>query len=283
MNPVFKPWENLTIADDFMFCKVMSYEEICKQLLEYMLHVKIEKLVYHEAQKSVDVAYDIKGIRLDVYVADSDRIFDVEMQTAKKTDLPKRARYYQSLIDVDTLKKGDFYTSLKESYIIFICTDDPFGNGLSRYTFRTRCDEKADLLLDDKITKVFYNVNAYRKESDKEVRAVLELIKGNKPTSRFTAQIQRLVDESKTQNERWRNEYMTLEMIKTEERLAGEARGITIGEARGEAKGITIGEAKGKRAQAVETAKYFLRIGVPSDKIAEGTGLTVLEVEALNK
>ena len=267
MNPVFKPWENLTIADDFMFCKVMSYEEICKQLLEYMLHVKIEKLVYHEAQKSVDVAYDIKGIRLDVYVADSDRIFDVEMQTAKKADLPKRARYYQSLIDVDTLKKGDFYTSLKESYIIFICTDDPFGNGLSRYTFRTRCDEKADLLLDDKITKVFYNVNAYRKESDKEVRAVLELIKGNKPTSRFTAQIQRLVDESKTQNERWRNEYMTLEMIKTEERLAGEA----------------VGEAKGKWVQAVETAKNLHKAGVPIETIAMCTGLTVQEVEALNK
>ena len=29
-----KPFEDLTISDDFMFCKVMEYEPICKEFLE---------------------------------------------------------------------------------------------------------------------------------------------------------------------------------------------------------------------------------------------------------
>ncbi len=41
--------------------------------------------------------------------------------------------------------------------MIFICTFDPFGQGLSRYTFHERCDEDLELCLDDGTEKVFYN------------------------------------------------------------------------------------------------------------------------------
>ena len=36
-----KPFEDLTIADDFMFCKVMEYEPICKEFLEILFSTKI--------------------------------------------------------------------------------------------------------------------------------------------------------------------------------------------------------------------------------------------------
>ena len=36
-----KPFEELTLADDFLFCKVMQDESLCKELLEIILHVKI--------------------------------------------------------------------------------------------------------------------------------------------------------------------------------------------------------------------------------------------------
>ena len=47
-NSIIKSYEELTIADDFMFFKVMSDEEMCKELLETILGIKISKLVYHE-------------------------------------------------------------------------------------------------------------------------------------------------------------------------------------------------------------------------------------------
>ena len=40
-----KPWEDLTIADDYMFKLVMSHKHICKHLLEMILGIKIRKLM----------------------------------------------------------------------------------------------------------------------------------------------------------------------------------------------------------------------------------------------
>ena len=55
------------------------------------------------------------------------------------------------------------------------------------------------------------------------------------------------------------------------------ARGLAEGEARGEAKGEAKGEAEGKR----ETAKNLLSLGLPLDKIAFATGLSIEEVQRL--
>lgn len=70
---------------------------------------------------------------------------------------PATTRYYQGMIDMDELKKGQYYTALKESFIIFICTFDPFGENLPMYTFRHRCIEKEGLELGDLSTKIFLN------------------------------------------------------------------------------------------------------------------------------
>ena len=59
-------------------------------------------------------------------------------------------------MDVDNLLRGQSYAELKESYVIFICTQDPFGVGLPVYTFRSVCSEDDSILLDDKSVKVFY-------------------------------------------------------------------------------------------------------------------------------
>ena len=45
-------------------------------------------------------------------------------------DFPERARYYQSVIDMDNLSKGENYTRLKDTYIIFLCLKDVFRRGL---------------------------------------------------------------------------------------------------------------------------------------------------------
>ena len=116
----FKPIEDLVFSDDFMFGAVMKEPDICKGVLECLLQIKIDHVEYPELQKSISPLYTQKGVRLDVYVADSDKVFDVECQSYKVKDLGKRTRYYQSLLDVDNLLKGKNYSELKETYIIFI-------------------------------------------------------------------------------------------------------------------------------------------------------------------
>jgi len=51
-----KPYEELTIVDNFMFTKVMSNPEICKTFLEIVLDVKIKEISYPEDEKTITIA-----------------------------------------------------------------------------------------------------------------------------------------------------------------------------------------------------------------------------------
>ena len=41
-----KIWENLTIADNFIFQKVMRKKRLCKRLIEKILRIKIRKIMF---------------------------------------------------------------------------------------------------------------------------------------------------------------------------------------------------------------------------------------------
>ena len=62
--------------------------------------MEIDHIEYPELQKSIDLDYDAKGVRLDVYVKDGNNtVYNIEMQAIDTKELPKRSRYYQSMTD----------------------------------------------------------------------------------------------------------------------------------------------------------------------------------------
>ena len=145
-------WEDLTIANNFMFYKIMrNNPDVCKELLEILLEFKIERIKMSQ-EEAIDVDFGSKGVRLDVYAKDADglKIYNIEMQATDTKELPERARYYQSVIDVDTLKSGQKYKDLKTSFVIFICIDDIFGSGHPKYTFENICVEDGKTKLNDR-------------------------------------------------------------------------------------------------------------------------------------
>ena len=158
-----KTFDELTFADDGMFQKVMQNPELSAELVERLLGVRVKQVEYPELEKAIEPYYTSKGVRLDVYLKDEDKAIDVELQSYPQKALGKRMRYYQSMVDCDSLMKGQPYTQLKESYILFICKFDPFqddnkrGFGLPRYTFQNICVENNSVNLDDKTLKVVYN------------------------------------------------------------------------------------------------------------------------------
>lgn len=134
-------WEELSIANDFLFGKIMQDAELCKELLQRILpDLEIDRIEYPQLQKEIKPDADAKSIRLDVYVRDGrGTIYDIEMQVVDTKELPKRTRYYQSMIDLQLIDKGQHYKLLKPSYIIFICPFDVFGRGRHIYTFENVC------------------------------------------------------------------------------------------------------------------------------------------------
>ena len=139
-SEALKTFRELTLADRFIFYKVMQDAALCKRLLEMILGLEIERIEYLEGEKTIEVRNDAKGIRLDIYVKDEEAtIYNVEMQAAHAANLPQRSRYYQNLIDVDLLGRGVDYRMLNRSFVIFICMEDIFHKGRHIYTFENRC------------------------------------------------------------------------------------------------------------------------------------------------
>ncbi|WP_238916920.1 Rpn family recombination-promoting nuclease/putative transposase [Clostridium sp. YIM B02555] len=172
-----KTLKDLNLEDDFLFAKVMSDKGICKELLEKILEVEIEKVEMIQEQKTIDLLLESKGIRLDVYVKDENNtIYNVEMQRGKHKNLPKRLRYYQGSIDLDLISRGEDYRKLAKSYIIFICTFDLFNKGRHKYTFQNVCLEDNSMILNDEAQKIILNTKGIMKDLSDELLEFLEYV-----------------------------------------------------------------------------------------------------------
>ncbi len=55
-----KAWEELQIKNDFLFAKVMRDKKICSELLEKLLHIKVQNIVYLEEDKKIDIKLGCK-------------------------------------------------------------------------------------------------------------------------------------------------------------------------------------------------------------------------------
>ncbi len=235
---VRKDYEELRFRDDFMFGKVMENKEICREVLECLLQRPIGELKELQTQKVFHYTEDGKPIRVDVYNEDSDRnIYDTEMENLNHKSveshyLPQRSRFYQSSIDIDYMNKGNSYKRLPESNVMFICTFDPFGEGLSQYTFRERCDEDTDLLLNDGTTKIFYNCCYKGNDIPESLKELYEYIETGKAASELTKKIDAAVVEGR-RNETWRTQYMKEWVIIQDARDEGIEEGIKQGREEG--------------------------------------------------
>ena len=227
-----KEWEELTICDNFLFQKVMQNPRLCKRLIEKLLHINVKNITYPDAEKTLEISPTQKGIRLDLYVeTDTGVLLDIEMQAASKSIdwLPKRTRYYQAMIDLNVLGKGKDYIELKKSFVIFICTFDPFpGNNRKMYTFTNLCHEQDGLELGDETVKIFLNTKGTVGEIDDDIDKFLAYVDGKAAEGEFTLDIAAEVERLKQHNET-KVEYMTLMMELKEQRREGYDEGRTDG------------------------------------------------------
>ena len=172
-----KTLQELNLEDDFFFAKVMSDKEICKEFLEKLLNIEIDRIEMPENQKTIDLLLECKGIRLDVYVKDkNDTVYNIEMQRTDNKNLGKRMRYYQGNIDIDCIQKGQDYRELTKSYVIFICTFDYFNEGGHKYTFENVCLEDSTIKLKDDAQKIILNTKGCINDLDIEILEFLNYV-----------------------------------------------------------------------------------------------------------
>ena len=230
-NSFQKKYEELTFTDDFMFCKVLQNNpDLCEYLIELIIGKPVKLVTYPDAQKVIQITDDGKGVRLDVYVeGDNDTIYDIEMQTSQLSNLNKRVRYYQGMLDLNTIERGADYAELKKSYIIFLCKFDPFKKWRVKYTFQQTCQEDYSIKLGDDAYIIFINPMGRNEDLSEDMKALLSYLRGkvireNSFIDKLDAAVQRAREKKE-----WRTEYMIMSAkffdVKREARAEGRAEG----------------------------------------------------------
>ena len=291
-DPDFLPFTN-----DFIFSLVMRDPTLCRELLALALpeedfgEIKIMKsqnplidepadgaaeaahtetqansarsdtrALTVETQKSLKFVKDMHGVRFDAYVKSENTWAEIEMQTISNLPLGKRARYYQSNMDLDCLEKGADYKALKKCYVIFICTFDYFKKDAPVYFFRSWDVEKG-LPLDDLSYTIVLNTKCSPEKVPEALKPFYEYL--NDPKKNEASELTRMIDERvrKFNSDEWRKKYMTFEYILNEQKRESFAEGA----------------AQKQR----EIAKNLKDLGVGTAKIIKATGLSAEEVEEL--
>lgn len=248
-----KDYEDLTITDDFMFGKIMEDRELCREMLECLLDQSVGKLQEVQTERELQYTADGKPIRMDVYSRDDENIYDAEMQNLnhrklEDVELPRRSRFYQSMMDVDFLRKGHTYRKLPESHVLFLCTFDPFGEGLAKYTFEDRCNEDLTLRLKSGTRKIFYNCTCKLESIPDNLKALYDYFLSGKVENGLTERLEEAVGKAR-RNQKWRSEYM--KELLHEEDIKEEAL------------------AQGREERSKTTAVNLYKMGMPIVQIAQ--------------
>jgi len=138
------------------------------------------------------------------------------------------------------------------------------------YTIKPYCSE-AEQEFTDGTTKIIINSTAWE-QAEENLKAFLSYMNGQSPNTAFTKKLEEKVNETKEDEEK-RREYMLLKSFEMDARRAGIQAGI--------AQGMQAGIAQGSYQKALETAKNLLDLGLSIENIAQATGLSQAEVEAI--
>ena len=279
-----KTLQDLTIKDNFLFGAVMSVEENCKGFLEMVLGFSIAQVVVSK-EKSIVYHPEYKGVRLDIYAEDENHThYNVEMQVKKKTALGKRSRYYHSQMVMEALTSGEDYETMPDTFVIFVCDFDPFGEHLYCYTFGNECRENKNVKLDDGSYTIFLST---RGENEEEVPAelvrFLKFVTADLEESeedfqdKLVKRFQETIHNIKADREMGER-YMIFEEMLREEKQEGRQEGLLEGRIEATREGIfelleDLGEVPDKlrdRMEALEELgdlKFLFKLAAKADSI----------------
>ena len=203
-------------SNKLMFALVMQDEELCAEFIERLFPGrKVKSLTFPNnirltPEKTIVTGLLSKSVRLDVLFEDETEVYDIEMQVEKDPDLAKRSRYYHTGMDTNFLQKGQPYSKLKPSYVIFICLRDPFKMGEAVYRFE-HFDNNLQLKLNDEAYTIILAIDCPKGKIPKEMESFFTYVDSGEVSEKddFVKRIHQKVEEANRNAEV--TEIMTIE------------------------------------------------------------------------
>ncbi len=151
--------KQLRLIDDAFFAVCFDNDPA---LTEWMLKIILDR--DDLTVTDVKTQYSIKGLGghsavLDALARDRDgKVYNIEVQKPNEGAIPRRARFYGSLIDSEFFKKGQAHEELCEIYVIFITENDILKGNLPIYHIDRVIRENGSLF-DDGAHMIYVNAS----------------------------------------------------------------------------------------------------------------------------
>ena len=161
-----KTLQDLNMMDSFLFEATTEDMENAKKIAKVIIRRAtghpVENLIIESQKQLKGLSLDKHGIRMDLYMQATSsednasilRLYDIEPNKYYEKDLPRRSRFYQSLMDSKLLPSKSRYQHLPDMITIWILPYDPFGDDRMIYTIKNIVVENHDLVYNDGITKI---------------------------------------------------------------------------------------------------------------------------------
>ena len=281
-----------TARNDYAFKKLFGTEENKDIMIEFLsLVTLLSKDDFDDGRiensEQIPRFYNDKTGRLDIKIRLHDgRKIDVEMQNTYFDYYPKRSIFYCSKLIHEHFMSGFQYAQLKKCIAINVLNSSFKLSEKIHSIYQIRETEE-QTLLDELLEIHFLDLTKLQKDNLTSLEKWLMFIKTDSKEERsmlaqgnpVMAKANKVMDifyldeqERKRYEAAWEYESDRLSMINESER-----KGLERGRAEGEARG----KAEGSRQAKLETAKNLLQFGLSVQKIAQATGLTKEDVEAL--
>ena len=261
--------------------------------LEALLNIKIKEIKIKEEVNIEQLAAEEKGGRLDLQAKLNDGVIvNIELQMRNYFNIEERTTLYSSKVISRETERGSSYNNINKVIMINILgynllefneyisdtvivlnkhRDYEMLKGIKWYFIELPKFRKQNPDLNKKINQWL----VFLDDSDQEAVKMAErknntLKKARKEIDYLTGDdaVRRLADL----REKWEMDYVTgIE--------CAEKRGI----AKGLEKGINKGKNEGKKQKQIEIAQNLLKMGMKISEISEATGLTIEEIEQINK
>lgn len=242
-----KTLQDLNMMDSFLFEATTEDAENAKKIAKVIIKRatghSVENLVVESQKQLRGLSIDKHGIRMDLYMQETSsfqdgtstlRLYDIEPNKYYEKDLPRRNRFYQSLIDSKLLPSNSHYQNLPDLITIWILPYDPFGDDRMIYTVKNIVVENHELVYNDGITKIFLYTKG-TKGGSKELKDFLTYMENttlSNAVDKELLELQEIVNNVKSKEDVGER-YMTLqEMIDYEKRDSYED-GLKDGHVRG--------------------------------------------------
>jgi predicted transposase/invertase (TIGR01784 family) len=186
-----KAIESMNLIDGFLFDSSIENEEDAKVVIGAILRTVFDREIKDikvTAQKQFQaIATKYHGIRMDAHVTEDEdgkvsaTIYDVEMENriADKASLPKRLRFYNSLVDSRELESGIDYENLPNFVSITILSYDPFDAGDIYYEASTVLTTHPNIEYKDGVSHLYLYCNGKINEplSPSHGKRLMEVLK----------------------------------------------------------------------------------------------------------